>query len=150
MYSLPFSGTAPALLAHCNKHSPAQTKLRRPWCRRAVPGRKREVSLDVDGQRQVQQRRVILLRVRPEIRLATVPGRNLVLRQAQDEVFLKPHAEPVEVWGRLGARERISGRTLRSSLPSRPPRPSQPPPCPSRWPHRGRKDRENWPDRRSG
>src|SRR3546814_1407476 len=95
MYSLPFSGTAPALLAHCNKHSPAQTKLRRPWCRRAVPGRKREVSLDVDGQRQVQQRRVILLRVRPEIRLATVPGRNLVLRQAQDEVFLKPHAEPV-------------------------------------------------------
>src|SRR3546814_8421813 len=103
--SLPFSGTAPALLAHCNKHSPAQTKLRRPWCRRAVPGRKREISLDVDGQRQVQQRRVILLRVRPEIRLATVPGRNLVLRQAQDEVFLKPHAEPVEVWGRLGARE---------------------------------------------
>src|SRR3546814_1093267 len=33
---------------------------------------------------------------RQETRLAVVPGRNLVLRQAQDEVFSKPHAEPVE------------------------------------------------------
>src|SRR3546814_7124594 len=32
---------------------------------------------------------LLALRVRPEICLATVPGRNLVLRQAQDEVFLK-------------------------------------------------------------